>query len=76
MIVSRDGREPEGTLERPEPQPVMTPSEAIEYFHQLAEAGTDHAIFNSAATHIPGAFDVWAEEIVPAVDKFVPAGRA
>ncbi|HYP40406.1 MAG TPA: LLM class F420-dependent oxidoreductase [Chloroflexia bacterium] len=75
LIVTRDGKEPDTALPRPEAQTVMTPSQAIEYFHQLAEIGTDHAIFNSAISHVPGAFDVWAEEIIPAVEKFVPAGR-
>ena len=59
---------------------IVTDSEAvrrqaIEYFHALAEAGTDHAIFNTPIMHIPGAFDVWAEEIIPAVERMTPAGR-
>ncbi len=75
LIVTRDGRRPEGAFPSVEEQALMTPSQAIEYFHALAEAGTDHAIFNTAAMHLPGAFDIWAEEIIPAVEKFVPKGR-
>jgi len=75
LIVTRDGKRPEGTLDTPEAQALMTPAQAIEYFHSLAEIGTDHAIFNTPIMHIPGAFDVWAEEIIPAVEKMVPAGR-
>lgn len=69
LIVTRDGTRPEGTFDTPEAQALMSVSQAIEYFHALAEAGTDHAIFNTPIMHIPGAFDVWAEEIVPAVEK-------
>ncbi len=75
LIVTCDGRRPEGAFPPVEEQALMTPSQAIEYFHALAEAGTDHAIFNTAAMHLPGAFDIWAEEIIPAVEKFVPKGR-
>jgi alkanesulfonate monooxygenase SsuD/methylene tetrahydromethanopterin reductase-like flavin-dependent oxidoreductase (luciferase family) len=75
LIVTRDGSRPEGALRTPEEQALMTPAQAIEYFHQLAEAGTDHAIFNTPIAHLPGAFDVWASEIVPAVEKMPTAGR-
>jgi alkanesulfonate monooxygenase SsuD/methylene tetrahydromethanopterin reductase-like flavin-dependent oxidoreductase (luciferase family) len=75
VIVTRDGKRPEGAFPSVEEQALMTPTQVIEYFHALAEAGTDHAIFNTAAMHLPGAFDVWAEEIIPAVAKFVPRGR-
>ncbi|MEO8287526.1 MAG: TIGR03560 family F420-dependent LLM class oxidoreductase [Chloroflexota bacterium] len=75
LIVTKDGKRPEGTLETPEAQALMTPSQAIEYFHAIAEAGTDHAIFNTPVMHLPGAFDVWAEEIIPAVEKMPVAGR-
>jgi hypothetical protein len=50
-------------------------SQAIEFFHQLAEIGTDQAIFSMPNTHVPGALDIFAEDIIPAVGKFVPAGR-
>jgi F420-dependent oxidoreductase-like protein len=75
LIVTKDGKRPEGALQTPEEQALITPSQAIEYFHQLAEIGTDHAIFNTPIAHLPGAFDVWASEIIPAVEKMVPAGR-
>lgn len=69
MVVTRDGKRPANAFVKPESEPVMTPGEAIDYFGRLAEIGTDHAIFNSGVTHIPGALDVWAEEIIPAVEK-------
>jgi hypothetical protein len=75
LIVTPDGRRPEGALDTPEEQAVLSTSQAIEYFHQLAEVGTDHAIFNTPIAHLPGTFDVWANDIVPAVEKMVPAGR-
>jgi F420-dependent oxidoreductase-like protein len=75
LIVTPDGKRPEGILQTPEEQALMTPSQAIEYFQQLAEIGTDQAIFNTPVMHLPGAFDVWANEIIPAVEKMVPAGR-
>jgi F420-dependent oxidoreductase-like protein len=75
LIVTKDGKRPEGAFQTPEEQALMTPSQAIEYFHQLAETGTDHAIFNTPILHMPGAFDLWASEIIPAVEKMVPSGR-
>jgi F420-dependent oxidoreductase-like protein len=75
LIVTPDGTIPEGKLEMPEYQVPMTPAQAIEYFHALAEAGTDHAVFNTSIAHLPGAFDVLAAQVIPAVHKMVPAGR-
>jgi alkanesulfonate monooxygenase SsuD/methylene tetrahydromethanopterin reductase-like flavin-dependent oxidoreductase (luciferase family) len=75
LIVTPDGTRPDGTFQTPESQQTMSTSQAIEFFHQLAEVGTDHAILNTPIAHVPGAFDVWANEIIPAVEKFVPAGR-
>jgi F420-dependent oxidoreductase-like protein len=75
LIVTKDGTRPEGTFQTPESQDLMSVSQAIEYFHALAEVGTDHAIVNTPIAHLPGAFDVWASAIIPAVAKFVPAGR-
>jgi F420-dependent oxidoreductase-like protein len=75
IVITRDGKMPEGALEIEEEQALMSPSQAIEYFHALAEAGVDHALFNSVTLHLPGAFDVWAEEIVPAVEKLAVAGK-
>ncbi len=69
LIVTKDGKRPDGALDTPEEQALMTPSQAIEYFHALSEAGVSHAIFNTPIMHLPGAFDVWAEEIIPAVEK-------
>jgi F420-dependent oxidoreductase-like protein len=73
LAVTKDGKLPDGVDD--DRVEVMTPTQAIEYLHELAELGTDHAIFNSTLTPVPGAFDVWAGEIIPAVEKFVPAGR-
>ncbi|MFL5732787.1 MAG: TIGR03560 family F420-dependent LLM class oxidoreductase [Chloroflexia bacterium] len=75
MVVTTDGKRPEGALDAPEKQPTLTPAQAIEYFHQLAEIGTDHAIINTQALHLPGAFEPWGTEILPAVEKMTPAGR-
>jgi alkanesulfonate monooxygenase SsuD/methylene tetrahydromethanopterin reductase-like flavin-dependent oxidoreductase (luciferase family) len=73
LAVTKDGTLPEGVpAGYVEP---MSPTQAIEYLHELAELGTDHAIFNSPLTPVPGAFEVWATDIIPAVEKFVPAGR-
>jgi hypothetical protein len=33
-------------------------SQAIEFFHQLAEIGTDQAIFGMPNTHVPVALDI------------------
>ena len=73
MLVTPDGQPPPGTP--PLPMPVQTPSQAIEGFHQLAEIGTDQAIFIMLNAAAPDAFEVWANEIIPAVHKIVPAGR-
>lgn len=75
IIVTRDGKMPEGAYSANRELTSMTPAQAIEELHALAEIGTDQAIINSFVTHIPGAFDIWAEEVIPAVEKFVPAGR-
>jgi F420-dependent oxidoreductase-like protein len=75
LIVTRDGKTPDGVHPAPDMAPNYTVEQAIEHFHQLAEIGTDHAIFNSPITHLPGAFDVWAQDIIPAVEKMTPAGR-
>lgn len=75
MVVTADGSTPAGLPPSPWPIPVMTPSQAIEYFHMLAELGTDQAIFSLPLDATPGVFDLWGSEIVPAVEKIVPAGR-
>ena len=68
-------RPPEGTFQTREEQALLTPAQAVDYFGGLAAAGTDHAIFNAPNIHLPGAFDVWAQDIIPAVHALVPAGR-
>lgn len=73
MPVTPDGTLPPG-IERLRGE-VITPTQAIEWLHQLAELGTDHAIFSTSLIHLPDVFEVWANEIIPAVAKFVPAGR-
>ncbi len=75
LNVTPDGKPLANEFLTPDKREDMTASHAIEQFHQLAEIGTDHAIFNSTISHIPGALDIWAEEILPAVHKMVPAGR-
>lgn len=52
-----------------------TPAQAIERYHALAEVGVDHAIVTLADAHEEGAFDLAAEEVIPAVEGIVPAGR-
>jgi F420-dependent oxidoreductase-like protein len=75
LIVTPDGRRPADALSTPEDQAVLSPAQAIAYFQQLADAGTDHAIFNTPIAHLPGAFDVWANTIIPAAHAMTPAGR-
>ena len=52
-----------------------TPAQAIERYHALAEEGVEHAIVTLADANEEGAFDLAAEEVVPAVEGIVPAGR-
>jgi F420-dependent oxidoreductase-like protein len=73
MLVTPDGQTPPGLP--PLPMPTQSPSQAIEWFHQLAELGTDQATFSMINAPAPDAFEVWGSEIIPAVEKFVPAGR-
>ncbi len=75
MVVTVDGTAPAGLPQMPWPIPTMSPMQAIEYFHQLAELGTDQAIFSLPLDAMPGVFDLWASEIIPAVEKIVPTGR-
>ena len=74
-LVTRDGKWPAG-IPNPMGRPAATPAQAVEFFHQLAEVGTDHAIFSLPNVADPDAFEVWGSEIVPAVAKLVPAGRS
>jgi F420-dependent oxidoreductase-like protein len=75
LNVTPDGKPLADEYATPDKREDMVASQAIEWFHQLAEIGTDHAIFNSTVCHIPGALDVWAEEIIPAVHKMAVGGR-
>ena len=73
MLITPDGQKPEWAAQMP--VQAMSPTQAIEWFHQLAELGVDHAIFSMVNVSAPDVFDVWASDIVPAVEKIVPAGR-
>jgi F420-dependent oxidoreductase-like protein len=75
LNVTRDGKLPDDAHKAPDHGPTMTSDAAIDYFQELAEIGTDHVIFNSMVVHIPGALDVLAEDVIPAVHKMTTAGR-
>jgi hypothetical protein len=47
----------------------------LEHLHELAALGIDEAIFNVPDVHDPAAFDLVAEEIVPALATIQVAGR-
>ena len=64
LMITRDGRD--GTL---------TPAQAVEYFQRQAGLGIDHAIFNTRRVHDPEFFDLVGAEVIPAVEKIIPAGR-
>jgi len=64
MLVTRDGRD--GS---------QTPAQAIQQFKDLADLGFDVGLVSFRNVSEPDAFDVWAEEIVPAVSKLPVAGR-
>lgn len=65
ITVSRDGSN--GT---------MTPAQAIEFFHTMADLGIDHVIGGALPNvHEEGAFDLLASEVIPEIKKIVPAGR-
>ncbi len=72
MLVTKDGRTPEGIESR---IPARTPAQALEFIQQLAEVGTDHAIFNMPKYTDPNWLDIWASDIVPQVKKMAVAGR-
>lgn len=75
LNVTPDGNALADELKMPEEREYMTAQQAIDWFGQLAEIGTDHAIFNSSITHVPGSLDIWANEVLPAVHKMKVAGR-
>jgi len=74
ILMTKDGQRPAG-IQAPEWIQAMTPQQVIEHFHQLAEAGTDHGIFNAPGVEAPDFFELWTQEVIPAVEKLVPAGR-
>ena len=56
-------------------QGAMTPSQAIEYFHRLAELGIDQAIISLPDVATDQVFELLGSAVLPAVQKLVPAGR-
>lgn len=64
MLVSDKGGE--GTT---------TVQQALDYFNGLAERGVDQAIISLRNVSQPDAFDIFRDEIVPAVNKIEVAGR-
>jgi F420-dependent oxidoreductase-like protein len=54
---------------------TISPQQAIDYFGELAELGVDHAIISMGNVSHPDAFEVFHEEIVPAVHALEVAGR-
>jgi hypothetical protein len=64
ITVSRDGRE--GTI---------SPQQAIDQFGKLAELGFDHGLISLGNVSHPDTFDVFRDEIVPAVHNLKTAGR-
>lgn len=63
LLVMRDG------------QGGMSPQQAIDYFGNLALLGFDHALISMPNVSHPDAFDVFRDEVVPAVHEITPAGR-
>ena len=64
LYITRDGR-----------NGSMAPAAAIDYFAGLAALGVDQAIFSLRNVHEAEPFEVLTTEIVPAIEKIVPAGR-
>jgi F420-dependent oxidoreductase-like protein len=64
ISLSRDGR-----------NGSMTPAAAIEYFASLAALGIDQAIFSMPNVYDLDVFDLFATEVIPAVEKIAVAGR-
>lgn len=64
MSVSRDGGEGK-----------VTPQQAIDSFKTLADLGFDVGIVSLRNIAEPDAFDIWRDEIIPAVSKIPVAGR-
>jgi F420-dependent oxidoreductase-like protein len=64
IYLTRDGRENS-----------MTPAAAIAYFRELAEMGIDHAIVNMPHVEDLEPFELYANEVIPEVEKFEVSGR-
>lgn len=64
MLVSRNGQ-----------QGAMSPQQAIDDLGHLAEMGFDQALINMPNVSKPNAFEVFRDEVVPAVHKIKVAGR-
>jgi F420-dependent oxidoreductase-like protein len=64
MYITRDGRDDS-----------LTPAAAIEQFRALAALGIDQAIVSLRNVNDLEVFDLFANEIVPAVEKITVAGR-
>jgi F420-dependent oxidoreductase-like protein len=64
VYVTRDGKEDS-----------VSPQQAIDDFGEVAALGFDHAIVSMANVSHPDAFDVFRDEIVPAVHGMQVAGR-
>lgn len=73
LHITPDGRS-RGNYALPNAVP-MTVNQAIEHYHRLAELGTDHVIVDLPNVADPDALEVWASDILPALQKIVPAGR-
>ncbi|HYO48249.1 MAG TPA: LLM class F420-dependent oxidoreductase [Chloroflexia bacterium] len=65
LLVTRDGQ---GDM-------AMSPQQAIDYFGNLAQLGFDHALISMRNVSHPDAFDVFRDEVVPAVHEITSAGR-
>ncbi|HKP51195.1 MAG TPA: LLM class F420-dependent oxidoreductase [Chloroflexia bacterium] len=64
MMVSRDGR-----------PDTISPQQAIDYFANLARLGIDQGLISMLNVSHPDAFEVFKEDIVPAVHQIPVAGR-
>jgi F420-dependent oxidoreductase-like protein len=54
---------------------AQSPQEAIDYFSHLAEMGIDQGIVSLPNVSEPDAFDIFRDEVVPAVHQIKVAGR-
>jgi F420-dependent oxidoreductase-like protein len=63
------------TITRDGSNGTSSPQQAIDQFAHLAEMGFDHAIFALGNQTDPEVYNIFKEEIVPAVHQIKPAGR-